>query len=421
MKILVVTNLYPPQHIGGYELGCRDVVEKLRARGHTVRVLTSTFRNGSTENPTGETEVERVLQFNSGENNSQPDKRVECAKLVSSVKSFSPDVVYFWNQAGLSLWLPFAAHWHGCRTAFFLSDTNFVSWCVAAWLLGAINPRSSRREEAQNINRRKGLSLLTSAATKFFFGKSFLVRGWPVVRNRTCHFCSDFIRQTALKNGVAFAPRHSVVAHWGIEPEQFTASPRERWPVKKLLYAGQMIPQKGVHTAIAALGLLAKEKEFSELTLSIAGGGLHPDYEKKLREQAAQLGLNRRVNFLGRVPRAELPRVYAEHDALVFPSEWDEPFAITPLEAIASGLNVIGTTTGGSGELFRNRETAMTFQAGDAVDCARAIRELCADGELFQKISFNARLAVRSQHTLDAMVDKLEASLLAECEIGQGA
>ena len=40
MKILVVTNLYPPHHVGGYELGCRDVVEKLRARGHTVRVLT---------------------------------------------------------------------------------------------------------------------------------------------------------------------------------------------------------------------------------------------------------------------------------------------------------------------------------------------------------------------------------------------
>ena len=184
--------------------------------------------------------------------------------------------------------------------------------------------------------------------------------------------------------------------------------------MKKLLYVGQMIPQKGIHTAIAALGLLAKEKGFSELTLSLAGGGLHPEYEKKLREMPAQLGLAGRVHFLGKVPRAELARVYAEHDALVFPSEWDEPFAITPLEAIASGLAVIGTTTGGSGELFRNRDTAMTFNAGDAADCARAIRELCADGELFKKISFNARLEVRSKHTLDAMVDKIERSLKDE-------
>jgi glycosyltransferase involved in cell wall biosynthesis len=219
-----------------------------------------------------------------------------------------------------------------------------------------------------------------------------------------------------VNNGIAFAPRHSIVAHWGIELKNFTAMPRPRWPVKKLLYAGQLISQKGVHTAIAALGLLAKENDFSELTLTLAGGGLAPDYEKKIRALPAQLGIADKVVFLGQVARADLPRVYAEHDVLVFPSEWDEPFAITPLEAIHSGLAIVGTTTGGSGELFRNRETAMTFAAGDAVDCARAIRELCADEAkaLFQKISANAQREVREKHTLDAMVDKIERSLMSE-------
>ena len=393
MKILVVTDVYPPHHIGGYELGCRDVADKLRARGHEVQVLTSTYRthpdNGA------EKYVERTLQFNLHPHDPAHDKRAEVRIFREAVRRFQPDVVYFWNQRGLTYWLPLAAHWEGLKMAFFLSDPDFTTWCIGAWLLAMAKKNTIIRA---------------------LFGKTFLVRGWPVIENRTCHFCSEFLRQVAVKNGIAFAPKNSVVAHWGIEPAQFTASPRERWPVKKLLYAGQMIPQKGIHTAIAALGLLAKDKNFSELTLSIAGGGLHPDYEKKLREQVAQLGLNARVNFLGRVPRAELPRVYAEHDALVFPSEWDEPFAITPLEAIASGLAVIGTTTGGSGELFRNRETAMTFQAGDAADCARAIRELCGDGELFQKISSNARREVREKHTLDAMVDKIERSLKAETE-----
>lgn len=415
MKILVVTNLYPPQHIGGYELGCRDVVEKLRARGHAVQVLTSSFRHAQAENLPNEINVERVLQYKGAAVDPWPGKKIEGGKLIRAVKSFSPDVVYFWNQAGLSLWLPFAAHWHGCRMAFFLSDTNFVWWRVAAWLLGAAGKNYEPLTPALSPLRGEGEKRgLMPAVVRALFGKTFLVRGWPVVENRTCHFCSDFIRQEAVKNGIAFAPQNSVVAHWGIEPSQFTASPRPRWPVKKLLYVGQMIPQKGIHTAIAALGLLAKEKQFSELTLSLAGGGMHPDYEKKLRELPAQLGLVGRVTFLGKVPRNELTKIYAEHDALLFPSEWDEPFAITPLEAMASGLAVIGTTTGGSGELFRNRETAMTFAAGDAADCARAIRELCADGELFEKISFNARLAVRSKHTLDAMVDKIERSLKLE-------
>jgi len=394
MKVLIVTNLYPPQHVGGYELGCRDVVEKLRARGHEVKVLTSTFKNGATPNPPVEKNVERVLQFNVNATDPRHAKRAECAKLIKAMEDSSPDIVYFWSQAGLCLWLPFAAHWHGARMAFYLSDTNYVSWRIAAWLSGA----------AQK-----------SSALKKLFGNTFVVRGWPAVQNQTCHFCSDFIRQTALKNGIVFAPKNSVVTHWGIEPGMFSAAPRPPRAVKKLLYAGQLIPQKGVHTAIAAVEMLAKS--CPEITISIAGGGMHPDYENELREMASRPGLAGKINFLGKVPRADLPGIYREHDILVFPSEWDEPFAITPLEAIASGLAVVGTTTGGSGELFRERETAMTFRAGDAADCARAIREVCADENLLQKISANALREVREKHTLDAMVDKIEASLQAEIAV----
>jgi len=378
------------------------------------------------------------------------DKKAETNIFITALQRFQPDVVYFWNQRGLTMWLPLVAYWRGYKMAFFLSDPDFVSWRIAAWLLrwAASAPFSSfshsggegRDEGAtvKNSNSPSSKAKLTApsphpsplvgervsegrvscilnhplaACIRALFGKTFLVRGWPVVANQTCHFCSDFIRQTAVKHGIPFTPRHSVVAHWGIEPDQFQVPPRERWPVRRLLYAGQMIPQKGVHTAIAAFAQVAKEPAFADLTFSLAGGGMHPDYEARLRALPAELGVAGRVHFLGKVPRAELPRVYAEHDVLVFPSEWDEPFAITPLEAIHAGLAVVGTTTGGSGELFRDRETAMTFRAGDAADCARALRELCADRSLFETITRNAQREVRAKHTLDAMVDKIEGSL----------
>ena len=47
-----------------------------------------------------------------------------------------------------------------------------------------------------------------------------------------------------------------------------------------------------------------------------------------------------------------MPAVYRAHDLLLFTSEWAEPFALTPIEAMGCGLPVIGTTTGGSAELF---------------------------------------------------------------------
>jgi glycosyltransferase involved in cell wall biosynthesis len=444
MKILVVTNFYPPHHIGGYELGCRDVVEKLRARGHTLRVLTSSFRHRDISDPPGETEVERSLQLDGGPGDPPHDKRAECAKLSDAIRRFGPDAVYFWNQGGLCYWLPLAARWHRKPVAFFLSDTNFISWRIAAWLrrwtpVGTLRcdvPARSEAEGGTNAaervsgqpvpspdaalgdgERRSAPSLPNAKAqiaARFIqavFGKTFLVQGRPVIAGRTCHFASEFLRGVAEKNGIRVAEKSSLVAHWGIEPSQFAAAPRERWPVRRLLYAGQMIPQKGVHTAIAAFALLAKEPGFEDLTFSLAGGGMHPDYERNLREMPEQLGVAGRVRFLGKVPRAGLPRIYAEHDVLVFPSEWDEPFAITPLEAMAGGLAVVGTTTGGSGELFRNRETALTFRAGDAADCARSLRELCGNRTLFEKICSNAQREVRENHTLDAMVDKIEQSL----------
>jgi len=391
MRILVVTNLYPPHHIGGYELGCRDVVEGLRVRGHEVRVLTSTFRQGP--DAVEELAVERALHFVGGPADGHHDKVRECRLLARALRRHRPDVVYFWNQAGLCHWVPMVAQALGYRSAFFLSDTHFVSWRIGAfltrWALPTFHTPLAR-------------------ALRAIFGDTVLLRGWPVIHRQSCHFASRFLQGCAERAGLTIAAETSVVAHWGVDPGVFSTSREPRWPVRRLLYVGQLIPQKGVHRVIAALGLLAEKPGFAELSLTIAGGGLHPEYEQTLRALPGQLGIAGRVHFLGQVPRADLPRVYAEHDALIFPSEWDEPFAITPLEAMASGLAVVGTTTGGSGELFVERETALTFAAGDPADCARAIRELCADQQLCQQITRNGREQVSARYTLDRMVDAIE-------------
>ena len=389
MRILIVTNLYPPHHIGGYELGCRDVVEKLRERGHVLHVLTSSFRRDSVEDLTEGTEIDRVLQFNLSAAEPAHRKRVECDKLLKTAENFAPDIIYFWNQDGLSYWLPLAAQWRGFRVAFFLSDTNFATWRVGAWLAVA----------ARRYPFIGGI-----------FRKSFLVRGKFVIRHQACHFASEFLRQLSVKEGIEVS-EESVVAHWGIEPSRFANLRPKRWPLRRLLYVGQIIPQKGVHTALTAFALLAREKEFSDLTLTVVGGEQHPEYERKVRAMPAQLGVADRVEFLGRVSRADLAGIYEQHDILVFPSEWEEPFAITPLEAMAAGLVVVGTTTGGSGELLRNRETAMTFAVGDSADCARAVRELFADRLLHESIADRGRAKILEDYCLDLMLDHIESSL----------
>lgn len=394
MKILVVTNLYPPHHIGGYELGCLDVVENLQLRGHEIHVLTSDYQ-ADTRVPE-ERGIERSLNLVRSSEDGHHGKLREIRLYLRAVRRWKPDAIYFWNLAGLSYWLPVVAGLLGHRIAFFLSDTNFVAWRVGALLFRWAPPLSEA---------------LPARILRSLFGGHFLLEGWPVIRNQPCHFASRFLMEYGQRAGIVTAAQTSRVVHWGIDRIRFPMNPARDSAIRRLLYVGQLIPQKGVHTAVIAFAIVAREFGLDAMSLSVVGGGLDPDYERSLQELAVQHGVSARVHFLGKIPRADLPRVYQEHDLLIFPSEWEEPFAITPLEAMASGVVVVGTMTGGSGEIFRDGVTARTFVAGDAQDCARAICELCVDHELQNRIREEAGREVGEHHTLPQMTATIEDGL----------
>jgi glycogen synthase len=103
LRVLAISNLYPPFYLGGYELGCHDVVERLRERGHRVAVLTSTHGvNG--EQSDGH--IHRRLSFRAA-----PDRRSPLALLRSEWKqqaalrrllaACAPDVVYVFSLYGV--------------------------------------------------------------------------------------------------------------------------------------------------------------------------------------------------------------------------------------------------------------------------------------------------------------------------------
>jgi glycosyltransferase involved in cell wall biosynthesis len=108
---------------------------------------------------------------------------------------------------------------------------------------------------------------------------------------------------------------------------------------------------------------------------------------------------------------AEMPQVYRDHDALLFTSEWEEPFALTPLEAMACGLPVIATVTGGSAELFRHRENALTYRAGDAEELAERIVTFAEDPGLREQCARAGFDEVRRGHGTERIVDQIEAYL----------
>jgi len=177
------------------------------------------------------------------------------------------------------------------------------------------------------------------------------------------------------------------------------APPPDRDWEGKLLYVGRIDERKGIGTIVDALPLLP------DAALTVLGRG-DGDYLLRLRARAADLGVLGRITF-DVVDRHELAARYAESDVVVFPSIWDEPFGLVPLEAMACGTPVVGTGAGGSGEFMTDGVNCLLFPAGDATALRDALRRLAADPALRRRLVAGG-LRTADALTTDALAEGLE-------------
>jgi len=313
-----------------------------------------------------------------------------------------PDVVYAWNLAKLPIALAARAQSRG-PIAYYISDAwlekaGEPGWYQERWMATTATPRGSAQR-------------LAVAATRASFRLGGLTWLDEPLRLEHAQFCSAFLRDAALRAGRHV--EHAEVVHWGVDANRFRPAARAADRARtRLLYAGQIVPHKGVHTAIAAVARL-HACGYGEVTLTIAGAAHDPEYDARLRAQVTAARLDESVRFIGPQPRERLAGIYREHDVLVFPSCWEEPFAITPLEAMASGLVVVGTPAGGSSEVFDDGVNALTFPEEDAAACASQLQRVISDAAFATDLATRARRTIVERFTLERMVDRIEARLRA--------
>lgn len=411
MNIVVLSNFYPPHGVGGYELGCRDVVEALRRRGHRVRVLTSTH---GVERASSEDDVHRWLSIDLA---GTPSASVPFAlSLVAAevrgglalkrlVTAARPDVVYAWNMRYLPLSIARLAQRLGLPACYFVSDDWLAHWeTVDRWEQWTANLPSDPVK--------RGLKRLLQRAVE---------RAWPAGRGRALdlrhvQFASRYLERACLDAGKVV--ERATVVHWGVDTRRFVYRDDALMPGPRLLYAGQVVPSKGVHTAIEACRLLVHTRGMGGLRLTIAGGSVRPHYRGHLQTMVREAGLVDRVRFTGPLARERMPALYREHDILAFPSVWAEPFSITVLEAMSCGLAVVGTVTGGSGEILQHGVNALVFPAEDAATCALHIRALVDRPDLYAQIRREARRTIERAFDLPRMVDAIERDLQGAVDAG---
>jgi glycosyltransferase involved in cell wall biosynthesis len=406
MRILIVSNLYPPHDLGGWEQNCQEVARRLVTRGHTCHILTS--RYGVQDHTMPEEGIIRTLYLEADIHYYRPfhffirrpkRKRANRRALRQTLDAFEPDVVFIWGMWNLSSQVAYwAEQWMPER----------VAYAVAGYW--PMQPNAHEAYWQRPARRWWGRALMAPARWMALRALARQRQTYPLALHHVV-CVSEYVREKLLAAGVI--SHEARVIYNGIDPRPFLSAADGRCVQSntlRLVYTGGLTTHKGVRTAVEALGLLKERDEVDGLRLTVVGSG-HPDYEALLHRMVEDLGLVDAVVFRGRVPRGEIPEILAEHDVFLFTSIYEEPIARSVMEAMAAGLAVIGTPVGGQREILESGVNALVYPPNDEAQLADRILQLRQDPKLLSRLVEAGRKTIIERFRLERMVDEMEAWL----------
>jgi glycogen synthase len=175
----------------------------------------------------------------------------------------------------------------------------------------------------------------------------------------------------------------------------------------RLLYAGRLEYEKGIHDLIAALPRIRRTHPGT--TLAIAGEGTQQDW---LIEQARRHRVLKATTFPGRLNHSRLLVALHDADAIVLPSHY-EPFGIVALEAAAAGTPLVTSTAGGLGEAVIDGVTGLSCPPRDVAGIVAAVRCVLDDPAAAQRRAVAARERLTSDFHWGAVADETAQVYLA--------
>jgi glycosyltransferase involved in cell wall biosynthesis len=151
----------------------------------------------------------------------------------------------------------------------------------------------------------------------------------------------------------------------------------------RVLYAGNLVPSKGVDVLLRAAAELSRRGLAFEL--KILGQG--PD-RGRLEALARELGIAAQVTWASFVPQEQMAAEYGASTVTVLPSRGGaEGLGLTMVEALLAGSAAIGTPAGGIPEVVRHEQTGLIARDGDSVDLANQIERLLTDAPLRERLT----------------------------------
>lgn len=313
MRILLITSAYPPS-IGGPSRQAVEIKEALKELGHVVKVATTT------DCP----EQEDVIKLTTTLKNGIAYKCLRPIQLFIQldriIREFRPQIIHIQVFGGpLTLISNLTARLHHIpSTTKITAERNVEVSTEKNWSNKTLKGRSLRKIAILVDQIQLALSKTIWVTTPVF--KTILRQNYNIAANKIL-ICPNFIKLEKFQE---------TAAHQIKEKQKFT-----------LLTTCRFRTWKGLEDGINAFNLIDNK----DIKWKIIGEGSH-EYRNKLKSQIEQLGLSDQIELCESLPPERIHESYKRADAYLLPSHY-EPFGIVLIEAMASGLPIIATRTGG--------------------------------------------------------------------------
>ncbi len=375
MKILILSNYYPPYYIGGYELACFDTVEYLRNAGHDVYVLTGDYKDCSQNFQ----RVYRKLKYIDYSNPSFIDKfKVEEFNYNTTkdvISNINPDLVYIWSLRLVSMAPLWAVEQSKIKKIFEIGDF---------WMKGFLSNSfmsKIKRVIKENIP----------------FFKSVNVNINPIIS--VSNWMKQEMKDLYGSKQIFQIPNGTKITKEKIE---------KNTAMMRYMFCGRIDYSKGLDLAIKALSNI-KDKKVLDFQFHIYGEG-DEEYIKRCKKMVKTLCLENEVFFHGKCENLE--KEYSKNHVLLMPTRMREPFGLVLIEAMNYGVVCLATNDYGPSEIIDDKKNGLLFIPSSIDDLTSKILTLHNNWDLLEKYRNDAYLKVANKFDINIVKKEVENVLL---------
>jgi glycosyltransferase involved in cell wall biosynthesis len=401
MKVLVLSDYYPPDTRGGADIAAERLSAEIAGRGHLVRVLATTADPslvGSAD--VRGAEVRRIASSYS-------------LRLRNYVATHNPRVVR-WVAREVAEYAPDVVHAHNVHThlsfrslvAAGRASTPVVLTAHDHQLFCGAKFNCSAPDRAVSVPQSQ---CARCQRLRYFPLRNPLIRRWLRLSQARILAVSEALREDLIANGLDGAIIE--VVHNGIDPSSMWvgeerardfASRHSLDGRKVILFGGRVSSAKGIDQAVMAVARLPRSLNFVLLVL-----GSNEEYGEYLRGMAGRLGIEDRLLLLPWISGDDLKAAYAASYLCVTPSIYREPFNLINIEAMAAGKPVVTTRFGGPPEVVVDGVTGYIVDPQDSDQFSARLLDLLSDPAAARAMGEAGRRRLLERFTISRQADRV--------------